>query len=136
MLNSNRCEPVSLPLIPRLRAEEIWTAMTELRAEEREKARSRIRCPSAARLIALASSGLSQREFFTIVDEEDYERVAQHQWRTVKRGSHVVAVAQIEGNFATALSRFITGVYCRARRVRPVNGDCLDNRKSNLDIYP
>ena len=120
----------------KLTAEDIWTAVAKLSSEEREKARLRMKCPANARLVLLASQGLSQREFFTIVDEEDYERVAQHQWRTVKRGSHVVAVAQIEGKFATELSRFITGVYCRARRVRPVNGDCLDNRKSNLEIYP
>jgi len=67
---------------------------------------------------------------FAIVDDDDFERVNQYQWRAHKGGNsdeHIYAVTRLR------MHRLILnappGMY-----VDHINGDTLDNRKSNLRL--
>lgn len=69
---------------------------------------------------------------FTLVDEEDAERVLQHRWyRLRKTGDDVHHYAKSTGNPSFYLHRFIIGAR-PGFHVDHVNGDTLDNRRENL----
>ncbi len=64
----------------------------------------------------------------TVVDDEDYEWLSQHQWRHLGRG---YASTKING-VTTLMHRLILGVQGRHNQVDHINGDKLDNRRNNL----
>lgn len=70
----------------------------------------------------------------TLVDDEDFERVSRHHWYlNVKRNSPY-AISQINGE-AVGLHRFILGLQKGDKRQGDhINGDGLNNCRSNLRI--
>jgi predicted GIY-YIG superfamily endonuclease len=65
-----------------------------------------------------------------IIDAEDVGRVSQHSWCIDSMG---YAVARVNGK-KVLLHRFLLRVTNRSQIVDHINGDRLDNRKSNLKI--
>ncbi len=67
-----------------------------------------------------------------IVDTDDFDRVSAWSWSIIKPSGHIYAGARINYKY-TYLHRFILGdpPFKRAT-VDHINGDKLDNRKSNL----
>ncbi|WP_213804779.1 hypothetical protein [Granulicella sp. dw_53] len=125
-------EPIALPLIPALRAEDIWTAHCKLRKEEYAEALRKASCPEGARLISLISV---RRAFLAMVDEEDYEWLSCYDWHAWTRRGYlnVRAVALIDGK-PRQMSRLVMRVGHRYTQVRCINGNQLDNRKMNLQM--
>lgn len=72
------------------------------------------------------------RGLFTKVDDEDFEKLAVHRWHASRhRGkNHYRPKGYINGK-GTYLYRFLLGAK-RGQYVDHINGDPLDNRKSNL----
>ena len=70
----------------------------------------------------------------TVVDDEDYERVAQYKWTLLRRG--IIESAYRQSNFQSHhLHRMIMRLeYGDERMIDHINGNGLDNRKSNLRI--
>ena len=62
-----------------------------------------------------------------IVDDDDYEYVIQHKWYVMRVRRHERVQAWIDGK-GIYLHNFILG----AKNVDHINGNCLDNRRSNL----
>lgn len=80
------------------------------------------------------------RGFFALVDDEDYERVAQFRWcvQSSRKGNpYVVRGVNAGGTRRSMLMhRFIMGVDGEPATltVDHINGDPLDNRRSNLRL--
>ena len=72
--------------------------------------------------------------FVALVDDEDYERVAQYPWfRDPNRNTTYAKTRQIPGRGKTAMHRFILDAPPDLQ-VDHINGDGLDNRRSNLRL--
>ena len=70
--------------------------------------------------------------YFARVDDEDYERVAAHRWYAHKSGTENDYV-YAENLHLGRMQRFITD--CPSNKVVDhINGNTLDNRRSNLRI--
>lgn len=67
------------------------------------------------------------KKYFALIDDEDFERVNQHNWCTRKRGNTTYATTKINGK-ATQMHAFITGFEMSDH----INGNGLDNQRSNL----
>jgi hypothetical protein len=126
-------ERVVLPPPIRVTAEEVWAARCELRREQQEGELSRLKVPEGAKAISLVSSG---RPLFAIVDETDYVWISRHEWKAwTRRGySKARAVATIEGR-TYEMARLIMNVGHRLWTVRTRNGESLDYRRCNLDVF-
>jgi hypothetical protein len=68
-----------------------------------------------------------------LVDDEDYERVAHRKWQTVPAPNGRRYTLSILHGDAISMHRLITGA-ARDQVVDHVNGDGLDNRRSNLRV--
>jgi hypothetical protein len=69
----------------------------------------------------------------TLVDDDDYERLHHYNWRLNPAG-YALRSTSINGKYATIrLHREIMGAL-KGEYVDHINGDVLDNRKSNLRI--
>jgi hypothetical protein len=69
----------------------------------------------------------------TVVDDEDYDRLHQYNWRLNPAG-YALRSSTLNGKYITIrLHREIMGA-CKGEYVDHVNGNPLDNRKSNLRI--
>lgn len=66
------------------------------------------------------------------VDDEDFERLNKHKWHVEKRGSGLLYVFTRMDNKIISLHRFI--LKNPHNPIDHINGDGLDNRKSNLRI--
>lgn len=73
--------------------------------------------------------------YFTKIDSEDLPRVSEHKWRvtTVDKYNKPRAVSSLNGRKILLLSRFIMNAP-DGKVVDHVNGDTLDDRKSNLRV--
>jgi hypothetical protein len=75
--------------------------------------------------------------YFTKVDDEDYESTAIHRWYADVKKNGVYAKRRFSfGNGKSkivALHRIITNVPAK-KHIDHINGDSLDNRKSNLRL--
>lgn len=77
------------------------------------------------------------RDRVAIVDDEDFEQVSQHRWHALGAGSgraHVYAVRTVtsEGRRRMIyMHRYLLGVSATVH-LDHINGDTLDNRRSNL----
>lgn len=75
--------------------------------------------------------------YFTIIDNEDYERVMQHKWcvKISLNTQYAVWHHRINGRKVTVrLHRFILGDIPKMKEIDHINGDGLDNRKNNLRV--
>jgi len=87
-------------------------------------------CPSGASLIPLT------RGLWAIVDDADYSRVSKHVWSAARRACATYAAAGfwIEGRSKNDyLHRFVMNPP-EGMQVDHINGNGLDNRKSNLRV--
>ncbi len=74
------------------------------------------------------------RELFTIVDDEDFDIISQYSWYAHKSDNNTFyARSEIDGK-KVYLHRFLLGINKRSIQIDHINGDKLDNRKSNLRI--
>lgn len=72
----------------------------------------------------------------TIVDKEDYEKLSNYKWHLVVQRKHRSGYVYtgIEGH-EIAMHRFLLGLpHGDKRQVDHINGNTLDNRRSNLRI--
>lgn len=76
----------------------------------------------------------------TIVDDEDYEMLNQYHWcanidkrRPEKCGSKIRVIGSVEGK-TYLMHRYLTGADKTDTEVDHINGNSLDNRRSNLRI--
>lgn len=72
---------------------------------------------------------MGRKPLTALVDDEDYAAITQHTWQ---RNFHGYVVGNIDGT-DVYLHRFIMG-YPEGRVVDHINGDKLDNRRSNLRV--
>jgi hypothetical protein len=71
--------------------------------------------------------------YYAIVDDDDYERVSQFKW-TYSKGYAVRSVKDEQGRWVhQLLHRFILNAP-EELKVDHINGNALDNRKSNLRL--
>lgn len=71
--------------------------------------------------------------FTAIVDDEDYERASQYNWSYSKKPVVIQTSITRQGKSTSiTLPRFLLGIDDPRIRCAYVNGDVLDNRKSNL----
>lgn len=71
----------------------------------------------------------------TIIDDDDYDKVTQFSWH-LSHGGYAVRNARINGKYENqGLHRFIFGLTSKNKeRIDHINGDKLNNSKSNLRI--
>lgn len=77
-------------------------------------------------------STLKYPDTFTIVDECDFESLSKMNWRMHKRGYPRLATWVNKKTKHVTLHRFILGVTDPTILVDHINGNTLDNRRSNL----
>ena len=78
----------------------------------------------------MKSIPISRGKYFTIIDDEDFERVNQYKWQFT--GRYVIRTCRINGKQkCISLHRFILNAPFN-KEVDHLNHDCLDNRKANL----
>ena len=68
-----------------------------------------------------------------LVDDADYERVSRHKWYSDKKARTEYAQGKMKGNKTIRMHRLILDVP-RGTEVDHINGDGLDNRRSNLRL--
>lgn len=73
------------------------------------------------------------RGHFALLDPEDYDRAAQYKWCALSVNGKLYAQRWVSPGKAEYLHRFIADAPSN-RVARPINGDALDCRKSNLRI--
>jgi hypothetical protein len=71
---------------------------------------------------------------FAIVDDADYERVNHYSWHLSSQGYAEGCTRKAEGQNRLYMARFILGVTDATKQVDHINGNPLDNRRSNLRI--
>jgi hypothetical protein len=69
-----------------------------------------------------------------IVDDEDFELLSQFKWYAMKSGHNVYAARGGGKRRMELLHRLILGVTDSKIEVDHINGDGLDNRRSNLRV--
>ncbi|HEU5340154.1 hypothetical protein [Edaphobacter sp.] len=128
--HSNRHDPIVLPPIVPVTAEQVWTARVEMYKERAAK----VVCPAGARLLPLDAHPFGSAPLFAIVDEDDFERASEHRWRVAgKKGKlHAWTIIGDEIGYRE-LKRFIMKAARRNEYVRH-QGDPLDCRKSKLRV--
>jgi hypothetical protein len=129
---AGRSAPLGPPPIVPLTAEEIWTALCELRRQNLATTVRKSKCPEGARLIPLQGSNSI---LFANVDEEDYAQLSRFTWRAWTRRGYkkARAVSLIDGQM-NQVSRLVMRVGHRYHHVHHANGNTLDNRKLNLRV--
>lgn len=70
---------------------------------------------------------------FTIVDDEDFDSLSKHKWYAAKRGYGFYAQRQSKLITNIQIHRVVLGAK-KGEEVDHMNGDTLDNRKSNLRL--
>lgn len=79
---------------------------------------------------------ISRGKYITIVDDEDFDKVASHKWKMLKSRSRVYAAREIggKGKWKTLLlHRFLMSAQ-EGDYVDHINNNTLDNRKENLRL--
>lgn len=77
------------------------------------------------------------RGYFAIIDDEDFDKVSMHKWHLTTRRHHKYASKSFRVNgkkTALQMHRFILNLYDPSKIIDHINGDGLDNRKSNIRI--
>lgn len=69
-----------------------------------------------------------------LIDGEDFEKLNPHRWTAQKIGKNFYAIRKDKNNKTILLHRFLLGVDKGDYIVDHINGNTLDNRKSNLRI--
>lgn len=72
---------------------------------------------------------LGRQELYAIVDDEDFKRVSEYKWHNCNAGA-------LNSSMGLLLHRFILNADDPKVFIYHINGDKLDNRKSNLRIAP
>jgi hypothetical protein len=124
--------PIELPPhVPMVFTEgDLWDAGCKL---YREKHAARLKdavCPPGAALIPLGIKDDRKAARFALIDEEDFKRVAQHNWHTWTRNGKTYAVTGIDGHSRCLLSRFVLGITHQFIQVRHI-GETIDCRKKH-----
>jgi hypothetical protein len=70
---------------------------------------------------------------YALVDDEDYERVGQFKWFAMKTGRDYIYAIRSKGKGTVCMHRFIMNTP-KDMQTDHINGDTLDNRRSNLRI--
>ena len=65
-----------------------------------------------------------------VVDDEDFNRVSQYKWSAYKSGNNFYALSEKQGK----LHRFILDLTSNDPEIDHIDGDGLNNRKSNLRL--
>lgn len=97
------------------------------------------------REIPLANSAASLRgkdsgqkclDFFTLVDNRDYDYLMQWEWTVVKaRGKNLYARRHYKAHYQYYLHKEIANLFAdNVSSVKHLNGNTLDNRRSNLEL--
>jgi hypothetical protein len=74
------------------------------------------------------------KEKFSIIDDEDYERVNQYKWCFLpQRTGYAITSEKLNNKKKIYLHRFILN-YIGKKTIDHINHDTLDNRKENLRI--
>lgn len=89
---------------------------------------SNIECPINARIIPLSKG------YYSIVDEEDYERLMVHIWHVVIRFGVPYAVTNFSTGKTARMNRLVLNVTDNNLVVDHIHHNTLDNRKSQLRI--
>ena len=83
---------------------------------------------------------VSNGEAFALVDDEDYDRLIKYPWyisRTIKYKRAITCLCFYENGkarkFSSPMHRFVMNTP-RGMETDHINGDTLDNRKSNLRV--
>lgn len=75
---------------------------------------------------------------FAIVDEEDYEKLSKIKWRSLLSSKNIsYAIRTIQQNYKKEnilMHRFVLNLSDKTLHIDHINGNGLDNRKSNLRI--
>ena len=69
----------------------------------------------------------------TLVDDADFERLAEYKWQALKLPNHFYAVRQQEGR-SVLMHREILGLTDPNVKVNHRNGNGLDNQKENFQV--
>lgn len=82
----------------------------------------------------MALIGEAWGEQTILLDEEDYDRVAQFTWCVIRRGLLLHAMRKVN-DYSLFMHRYILGlVPADGKIVDHINGNGLDNRRENLRI--
>ena len=82
----------------------------------------------------IALVGEAWGEQTILLDEEDYDRVAQFTWCVIRRGLLLHAMRKVN-DYSLFMHRYILGlVPADGKIVDHINGNGLDNRRENLRI--
>ena len=71
---------------------------------------------------------------YALVDDSDYDRIMQHKWFINRSGYAIRHVWTGERNVTEHMHRVVIGSACEGLDVDHINGDPLDNRRSNLRV--
>ena len=75
---------------------------------------------------------------FALIDEQDFVLVTKHRWFVCGQPSHLYAATNVPGNTTKQrklyMHKLILGVDGKATHGDHVNGDTLDNRRTNLRV--
>jgi hypothetical protein len=126
---ADRFSATTIPAIPPLTAEEIWTARCELRRQDLAIALRKTKGPEGARLIPL--QGATASSLPSWIKRTTPNSLVSLHGPGYKKAR---AVSMIDGGM-NQMDRLLMCVWHRCHhRVRHANGNPLDNRKRNLHV--
>lgn len=78
--------------------------------------------------------------YAVLIDDEDFERISKIKWTCYGIRGHnlkpyIVSTSLVDGKIS-ALHRVVMGLHKTDLEIDHINGDTLDNRKSNLRVCP